>query len=170
MAEHPEDALRISTPQQHKAMGHPLRQRLLFCLGQPATTSQLATALGVAKGSVGHHLKILREAGLVHLVETRQVRGGTEQYYRRTARRLDIDDPTGGSTAAVLAGFADELTAAEGRPLMALRHLRLTADQARQLGAALREITENATDAGPGHARYGILVSVYRQHGAPEDP
>lgn len=162
----PEEVLRISTPEQHKAMGHPLRQRLLFSLGQqPATISQLAVVLGVAKGSVGHHLKLLREAGLVRVVETRRVRGGTEQYYQRTARRMDIDDPTGGSTAALFSGFAAELAAAEEEALLVLRHLRLTAEQAGQLTAALQELVENAADEGPDQPRYGLLVSMYRQRG-----
>jgi DNA-binding transcriptional ArsR family regulator len=159
-----DDAIRISTAEQHKAMGHPVRQRLLFSLGQqPATISQLAVALGVAKGSVGHHLKTLCDAGLVRVVETRRVRGGTEHYYQRTARRFDIDDPTGGTTAAVFAGIADELAVAEDDPLVILRHLRLTAEQAQRLSAALRQLAEQATDDGPQQPRYGLLVSMYRQ-------
>ncbi len=46
-------------------MGHPLRQRLLFLLGEPATISQLASRLDLAKGSIAHHLKVLRDAGAV---------------------------------------------------------------------------------------------------------
>jgi len=163
----PEKAITVSTAEQHKAMGHPLRQRLLFSLGQqPATISQLAAALGVAKGSVAHHLKTLRDAGLVRVVETRQVRGGTEQYYQRTARRMDVDDPSGGTTAAMLAGFAAEVTDAEDDPTLVLRHLRLSDAQARKLAAALVEIAESATDDGPDEPRYGLLVSMYRQRRA----
>lgn len=165
MVDHPPDeAIRISTAAQYKAMGHPLRQRLLFSLGQqPATISQLAATLDIAKGSVGHHLKTLREAGLVRVVETRQVRGGTEQYYQRTARRMDIDDPTGAPTAAIFGGFADELAAADDDPLVVLRHLRLTPAQAQRLTVALHELAESATDDGPDQPRYGLLVSMYRQ-------
>ncbi|MFH7334089.1 ArsR/SmtB family transcription factor [Streptomyces sp. KHY 26] len=168
MAEATQDpSMRVSTPEQHKALGHPLRQRLLFSLArQSATTSQLAAALGVAKGSVGHHLKILREAGLVRVVESRRVRGGVEQYYQRTALRMDIDDPTGGSTRAALAGFADELTAAAD-PLLILRHLRLTAEQAARLTAVLTEMAEGATDDGPGQSSYGLLIGMYRKPPAP---
>nr|WP_231513893.1 transcriptional regulator [Microbispora rosea] len=32
-----------------------------------------------AKGTVGHHVRVLREAGIVRLAGTRHVRGGTEQ-------------------------------------------------------------------------------------------
>ncbi len=90
------DRLEVSTAAQFKALGHPLRHRLLFALGKEAATiSQLAVALGTAKGNVAHHLGVLRDAGMVHVAETRQVRGGTEQYYRRSARS--------GSTSSVKA-------------------------------------------------------------------
>src|SRR5918999_3158166 len=99
----------ISSPAQFKAMGHPLRQRLLFLLGEPATISQLASRLGIAKGSIAHHLKVLRDAGMVEVSETRQVRGGTEQYYRRSAARMDIATKAPAPTAAMLDGFGQEL-------------------------------------------------------------
>ncbi|MFF1918414.1 helix-turn-helix domain-containing protein [Streptomyces sp. NPDC058239] len=58
----------------------PLHGRLPFALGhRPATISKLAVQLDAKKGNVAHRLKVLREAGLVHIAETRQVRGGTEQ-------------------------------------------------------------------------------------------
>ncbi|MDX6283729.1 MAG: hypothetical protein QOH03_4800, partial [Kribbellaceae bacterium] len=62
------DRLEISTAEQFKALGHPLRHRLLFALGQEAATiSQLATSLGTAKGNVAHHLGVLRDAGMVRV-------------------------------------------------------------------------------------------------------
>ena len=79
--------MRVATPEQFKAMAHPLRQRLLFALIHQATISQLATAMGSQKGNIAHHLKVLTEAGMVRMVATRTVRGGTERYYQRTARR-----------------------------------------------------------------------------------
>ena len=40
-----QDSMPISSPAQFKALGHPMRHRLLFALGQePATISQLAAA------------------------------------------------------------------------------------------------------------------------------
>ncbi|WP_405844464.1 DUF2218 domain-containing protein [Streptomyces platensis] len=35
----------------------------------------------MSKGTIGYHVRVLREAGLVQPAETRQVRGGTEQYF-----------------------------------------------------------------------------------------
>src|SRR5262249_45579772 len=88
-----DDVAAISSPAQFKALGHPMRHRLLFALGrEDATISQLATMLGSNKGNIAHHLKVLVDAGLVQPTGTRKVRGGTEQYYSRAFRGLAFDD------------------------------------------------------------------------------
>ncbi|MFV2009435.1 MULTISPECIES: ArsR/SmtB family transcription factor [unclassified Micromonospora] len=56
------------------------RAAVLRALAVPATTSQLAAQLGVAVGTVGGQLAVLREAGLV-----RRTRTGREVRYERTA-------------------------------------------------------------------------------------
>src|SRR6185436_282372 len=114
-----DDVAAVNTPEQFKALGHPMRHRLLFALGQePATISQLAAALGSNKGNVAHHLKVLADAGLVRSAGTRQVRGGTEQYYSRAARKLSFDDaPT---TEVAFRALAAEIAAAEPDPFLVL--------------------------------------------------
>ena len=88
-----EDVAAVATPQQFKALGHPMRHRLLFALGQgEATISQLAATLGSNKGNIAHHLKVLTDAGLAVPAGTRKVRGGTERYYRRAHRALQFHD------------------------------------------------------------------------------
>lgn len=49
------------------ALANPDRVRLMDALAVhgPSTTSALAGALGLATGSISHHLKVLRDAGLV---------------------------------------------------------------------------------------------------------
>ncbi|NUT45759.1 MAG: helix-turn-helix domain-containing protein [Saccharothrix sp.] len=156
--------MEIGSPEQYKALAHPLRQRLLFALGHaPATTSQLATALGAQKGNVGHHLKVLREAGLVRVAETRRVRGGTEQYYQRTARRLSVSGRPAEHTEALLGAVGEELRRASGEPVLSVRHLRLTEAGARELGEALRRLVDEAEDAGDDEAVHGVLVALYRR-------
>jgi DNA-binding transcriptional ArsR family regulator len=158
-----EASMNISSPAQFKAMGHPLRQRLLFLLGEPATISQLASRLGIAKGSISHHLKVLRDAGMVEVSETRQVRGGTEQYYRRAAARLDIATKAPAPTAAMLEGFGQELIAAQGEPLLVLRHVRLTPATAEKLRDALYELATDIDTADEPAARYGLLIGMYEE-------
>ncbi|MEV6284761.1 helix-turn-helix domain-containing protein [Kribbella sp. NPDC051770] len=158
-----DEDLEISSAAQFKALGHPLRHRLLFALGQEsATTSQLAVTLGTGKGNIAHHLGVLREAGMVEVTETRQVRGGTEQYYRRTAHRFSFtgEGARENNTIALQAVAADLQTADD--PLLNIRNVRLTQAQAEELAAQLDKITTTLKDAGPGEARHGVVVAVYR--------
>ena len=75
-----EEILEVDRPEQFRAVGDPLRLRIVGLLSErAATTSQLAEALGESRGNVGHHLKILEGAGLVRVVRTRQVRAITEK-------------------------------------------------------------------------------------------
>ena len=161
--EPPDEQLTVTSAEQYRALGHPLRHRLLFALGQqPATISQLAAALGSHKGNIAHHLKVLRDAGLVAVTETRQVRGGTEQYYQRTARRLRFPGEQGTAhTGVMLQAVSDEIAAA-AEPLLVLRNLRLTADQAQRLASTLSELVDGLEDAGDDGARYGVLIGLYQ--------
>lgn len=160
----PEDVLEISAPQQFAALANPLRQRLLFALGQrPATAGQLAAGLDAKKGNVAHHLKVLREAGLVHVAETRQVRGGTEQYYQRTARRMVVAEPQAAGTAAMFAAVAQELDRSPAENHLTLRHLRLTPAKARELGDALAELVDEAEENAEDQPVHGVLVALYQQ-------
>jgi DNA-binding transcriptional ArsR family regulator len=56
------------------------RSRLLAALGTPASSTGLAALTGLPLGSVGGHLKVLRESGLVE-----RRRSGREVLYWRTA-------------------------------------------------------------------------------------
>lgn len=158
-----DEELEVSTAAQFKALGHPLRHRLLFALGlESATTSQLAVTLGTGKGNIAHHLGVLREAGMVEVTETRQVRGGTEQYYRRTAHRFSFTgEGARENNSVALQAVAADLQTAED-PLLNIRNVRLTAGQAAELTAQLEEIIHSLKDAGPGEARHGVVVSVYK--------
>ncbi|MEU6003425.1 winged helix-turn-helix domain-containing protein [Streptomyces sp. NPDC047197] len=162
----PEGVLEIAAPEQFAALSHPLRQRLLFALShRPATTSCLAAQLDAKKGNVAHHLKVLREAGLVHIAETRQVRGGTEQYYQRTARHMVVAEPQAAGTAAMLAAVAQELDRSPAENLT-LRHLRLSPAKARELGETLAKLVDEAEENAEGEPLHGVLVALY-QHAPP---
>ncbi|MFI8280979.1 ArsR/SmtB family transcription factor [Streptomyces sp. NPDC085929] len=160
----PEDVLEIGAPEQFAALAHPLRQRLLFALGhRPATTSQLAAQLDAKKGNVAHHLKVLHEAGLIHIAETRQVRGGTERYYQRTSRRMIVAEPQAAGTAAMLAAVAQELDLSPAETHLTLRHLRLSPTKARELGETLAKLVEEAEEGAEEQPLHGVLVALYQQ-------
>ncbi|MER7766742.1 winged helix-turn-helix domain-containing protein [Kitasatospora sp. NPDC096140] len=166
-----DDAQQIDTPLQHAALAHPLRQRLLFALsGQPSTISKLAAQLGVNKGSVSHHLKVLREAGLVQEAGTRQVRGGTEQYYRRTAERLNVAEPQAEGIAALLGAVAQEVDRSPVEHTLSLRHIRLSPAKAARLAEALARLVDEAEEDSPDEPVHGVLVTLYQQAGPTPRP
>jgi len=101
-----------------------------------ASTTELARALSMPKGTVGHHLKTLERAELVRVVRTRKVRALTEKYYGRVARLFVLkgtdaapQDLRGGAiTAVMLRHAADEVLAsgAVEKDTSGLVHARLT--------------------------------------------
>ena len=158
--EEEEDVAAVATPRQFKALGHPMRHRLLFALGQgEATISQLAATLGSNKGNIAHHLKVLTDAGLVLPAGTRQVRGGTERYYRRAHRGLQFDDAA--TTQVAFGAIAAEIAAAEPEPFLILRTLRLNPRHAEQITASLRNLADQEDDADDD-PRYGLLLGLYQ--------
>jgi DNA-binding transcriptional ArsR family regulator len=160
-----EDVVAVGKPEQFKALGHAMRHRLLFALGQgEATISQLAAMLDSNKGNVAHHLKVLGDAGLVELAGTRHVRGGTEQYYRRTFGKLEIED-TSKLTEIAFSAVASDIAAAETEPFVMLRNLRLTPQHAERLTAALRDLADEPED-DHDQPRYGLLLGLYKRRPA----
>lgn len=84
----------ITTLEQFKALSDPLRTRILGAIQhQPATAKQIADRLGASPGAIGHHLKVLEQAGLVQVVARRVTRGIIAKYYTRTARIFNLDLP-----------------------------------------------------------------------------
>lgn len=84
----------VNTPQQFKALGDPLRSRILRIIqNQPATAKQIADRLNIAPGTIGHHLQVLEAAGLAQIVARRVVHGIVAKYYTRTARIFVLDFP-----------------------------------------------------------------------------
>jgi len=75
-----------------KALGHPLRQRILRVLGdRVASPVELSRELEEPLGNVSYHVKMLEELEAVELVRTAPVRGTLEHFYRAT-RRVELDD------------------------------------------------------------------------------
>jgi DNA-binding MarR family transcriptional regulator len=68
----PGDVRQLDDVRALASLAHPDRSRLLDALTVhgPSTTTELAQALGLATGSVSHHLKVMVDAGLVEPAET----------------------------------------------------------------------------------------------------
>lgn len=74
------------------AIAHPARRRVLRALldgGVPSSPARLAVALELPVGSVGYHVRVLREFGAVSLDSEEMVRGAVEHFYVATIE----DDP-----------------------------------------------------------------------------
>jgi DNA-binding transcriptional ArsR family regulator len=105
-----QDVLEIERPEQLKALGHPLRLKVLQVLGESdkaLTNRELAQRLSVDPGHLHFHVRMLHRAGLIELAEA----DGREKPYRPVAKHLKV----GPEIRA--AGLASELQAAQLREL-----------------------------------------------------
>lgn len=147
---------------QRQALAHPARHHIWRAISREgATVSQLSHRLHTNKGNVAHHVKVLVEVGLLRPDRARTVRGGTEQYYVRTANRLTVEGDED-AVRAMLTSIVDEVVGATD-PLMNHRTVRLTRRQAQALAAHLDRVVNELVPAGPDEPTYGVLVGLYRR-------
>lgn len=90
----------------------PMRSRLLALLAEePASATQLASRLGLARQKVNYHLRALEKHRLVELVEERQRRGVTERVVRASARAYAVSPAALGAAATDPDRAPDRLSA-----------------------------------------------------------
>ena len=105
------DTLTIERPEQLKALGHPLRLKVLQVLSETdeaLTNRELAARLNVDPGHLHFHVRMLNRAGLIELAGTG---AGREKPYRPVAKHFKV-----GSDIRA-AGLASELQAAQLKEL-----------------------------------------------------
>lgn len=74
-------------------LAHPLRSRCLTVLAErTASPNELKDVLDVPLGDAAYHVKRLLDLGVIELVDTRQVRGAVEHFYRAIERPLLSDE------------------------------------------------------------------------------
>jgi DNA-binding transcriptional ArsR family regulator len=79
------------TLEQHKLLASAIRIRILHMLAQEARTAkQVADLLGQSPGNVHYHIQRLHDGGLIELVETREVGGIVEKYYKAHHTRFRV--------------------------------------------------------------------------------
>ncbi len=168
-----DDVLVVQEPEQLRALGDDLRSRIVALLrDRAASTTELAAKLGLPKGTVGHHMKVLEKAGLIHVVRTRQVRAMTEKYYGRTARLfLFRTTEDGGEDIRNIAGAALRRAAEEMLPLredepttFGVVSARLTDADAKRMTRRIKRLFDDfrAADTNDGEA-YGLAAALYRR-------
>jgi DNA-binding transcriptional ArsR family regulator len=76
-----------------KALGHPLRMRLLTLISERGEASpvEMSRELGRPLATVSHHTRVLRDLGYIELSRTEPRRGAVEHFYRAAAAAF-IDD------------------------------------------------------------------------------
>jgi DNA-binding transcriptional ArsR family regulator len=95
-----------------KAIGHPLRLKLLTLLNERvASPSELAEELGEPLGNVSYHMRRLAELECIELVRTTPVRGALEHHYRATARPMFSDDDWAQLPTSIRKSLADAVLA-----------------------------------------------------------
>ena len=168
--------LTISTEQQFKAISDMVRSRILGVIQyQPLTAKQIAQRLQATSGAIGHHLRVLEEAGLVKIVARRLVHGIVACYYTRAARIYDFDFPQDvtGSYSVDLdfisharAEMVDSLVSyGDDKPRFnAFPHARLSPEKAqeylRRFEALLNEFIEEKPD--PDGKIYSVFFSMFK--------
>jgi DNA-binding transcriptional ArsR family regulator len=65
------------------ALAHPIRLTIMRSAGRPFSPKDMADKLGdVSLQLVSYHVRILRDAGLLHLTGTEPRRGALQHYYQ----------------------------------------------------------------------------------------
>jgi DNA-binding transcriptional ArsR family regulator len=165
----------VEDPKQLRALGDPVRSRVVMMLRErAASTTELATAMEMPKGSVGHHLKVLETAGLIHVVRTRKVRALTEKYYGRVARLFVLkgdegmpDELRGGVLAATMLRHAADEVIAAGNPdeddASALIHVRLAPEQRHRFEQRMNRVVADLQRAeDPEGSSYALAYALFR--------
>ena len=169
-----EETLELSDPAQYRAVFEETRNEIIsLLLERAATTSELASVLDKPKGTVGHHLKVLEEAGLVRVVRTKKVRALEAKYYGRTARVFLYrrEHEAVGEEARVLQRAASEVAQVPGEePLLsaASRYMRIPDERATEWKHRLDQLLQEfATEPVGGATTYALVYGLYATNRAP---
>jgi DNA-binding transcriptional ArsR family regulator len=163
----------ITRPDQLHALADPTRWRILGrLLDGPASIQELARSLGAAKGTVGHHVRVLEAAGLIRVAETRRVRGVTEKRYMRVAMKFqlpDADDPMSAEHPG-LDTLPLRSALAEARPrsgpddpsMSIVMRARMPAERARRFGELINALAREFSDGAPQEGEaFGFVGAIY---------
>lgn len=138
-----QETLVLDKPEQLKALGHPLRVRVLEMLGQEGewqlTNRELAQRLSVDPGHLHFHVRMLLKAGLIELADENS--HGREKPYRAVAKvfRIAPELLAAGGASDIQAAMIDQvqrahsLFSADGTFRSAQLEVKLTIEQALEL-------------------------------------
>jgi DNA-binding transcriptional ArsR family regulator len=161
------DVLVIDRPEQLKALGHPLRLRVLEMLGageaEQLTNRELAQRLGVDPGHLHFHVRMLLRAGLIELTQGGR---GREKPYRAVARTVRVAPEllASGLTIDLRAAMLDEVQRGwtkfgpEGKFRTAQVTARVPQERVLEL---ITELVEKARDSERDDAEPLVITTLF---------
>jgi len=161
------DTLVVSQPDQLRALADGVRTAIIALLRERAfSNQQLAERLQIPKGTIGHHLKVLENAGLIHVVRTRKVRAVTEKFYGRTAKLFlfHAEDPTDARAigTAMLRQAADELERSHEGAGFGHTKASLEKKDVDRLERRLKRLMDDFREAeSPDGEPYALVTAMY---------
>jgi DNA-binding transcriptional ArsR family regulator len=163
------DTLVVDRPEQLRALADDVRSAVISLLRERAySTQELSRTLDIPKGTVGHHLKVLEAAGLVHVVRTRRVRAVTEKFYGRTARLFlyHAEDPADQRAigATMLRQAASEVDRSSEGTGFGLTKASLAPKDVLRLERRLKKLNADFLAAeSPEGEPYALVMGLYRR-------
>lgn len=167
-------SMTIAGGEQLHAIGQPTRWRILGrLLDGPASIQELARSLGAAKGTIGHHVRVLERAGLIRLAETQKVRGVVEKRYARSAKQFRLpgnDDPGAAGVPVDLGTLPLRQALAEAAPSQGPKdpstsivvRARMSPARARRFAALVNQLAAEFADGAPGVGEaFGFVGAIY---------
>jgi DNA-binding transcriptional ArsR family regulator len=160
---------RLATPEERKALAHPLRVRILrLCLDESLTNKEIADALGKDPGSTLFHVRKLMEQGFLMLEEVRAGRGGAlEKPYRATGKSWVLDmglEEASGALFAIDAFRAELLEAGHTELLMYIRSaLQLNQEHLEELRDSLQETIDEYSELRDADGRRISLMAAMHE-------
>jgi DNA-binding transcriptional ArsR family regulator len=170
-----ETVRREATAKEAKALGHPLRLRILrLCMQQELTNKQLADRLGRDPGTVLYHVRLLTDAGLLDQAEVRTGESGAlEKPYRSGGKTWWLDSPLAGEDADVrfapIQAFQEELREAGPDSVQFFERfaLHLSPEAAAELDRRIWQILDEYVATDPDREDQPLLSGLFILHRLP---
>ena len=165
MSLHTDSILLLDSPKRLRAIADETRAQILRILEDgPASAKELSSIMEMSHGKIGHHLRVLKDAGFIAIVDERPVRAVVERFYGLTYERLQLGEGGADRLRFALAQAARE--AAEDQPLdppAILLTSRLSSAAAEDFHRRLIDLAEEFASAGDPDADtvFGFSGSVF---------
>jgi DNA-binding transcriptional ArsR family regulator len=162
---------RDATPEEFKAMAHPLRLRILrWCLHEPRTNKEIADHFGKDPATTLHHVRLLVATGFLVAEAPRSgARGALEKPYRATGKtwNLSLSRPEDQNVEmlAIVDALRDELAEVGPDGVLAGARMgpKLSPARADELAAKIEALVQEYVDADDEDGeRYGLYVNLHR--------